>query len=292
VPEVGRWGQGVASAKNEYSHDLMAEEALSFIDRHQLGPFFLYLALAVPHANNEARQLGMEVPDYGQYADRDWPEPQKGHAAMITRMDADVGRLMLRLRQYGIDERTIVFFTSDNGPHAEGGNDPDFQDSNGPLRGIKRSLYEGGIRVPMLVRWPGRLPPGSESSHVGAFWDVLPTLAELSDTAKHVPPGLDGISFVPTLLGHSDQQRQHDDLFWAFYEGGGARALRRGKWKAVQQPIRTPIRLYDLDQDLDEQHDIAAEHAEVVADMQRRMDAAYAPSELWSFPMANSSTGR
>ena len=119
------------------THDLMAEEALQFVDRNKDKPFFLYLSLTIPHANNEARQEGMEVPDFGQYKDKQWPTPQKGHAAMISRMDADIGRLMERLRQHGIDDNTIVFFTSDNGPHREGGNDPDFQNSNGPLRGIK-----------------------------------------------------------------------------------------------------------------------------------------------------------
>src|SRR5262249_41233489 len=158
--------QGVATQKVEYSHDLLAEEALTFLDRHRDRPFFLYLAFTTPHANNEAGKKGMEVPDYGVYADKDWPEPQKGHAAMITRMDRDVGRLLARLRQHGLDANTLVLFSSDNGPHREGGNDPGFNASGGPLRGIKRDLYEGGIRVPLLARWPGKVPAGTTSDFV------------------------------------------------------------------------------------------------------------------------------
>ncbi|MEX2027455.1 MAG: arylsulfatase [Pirellulaceae bacterium] len=282
VPQPGAFGQGVATKKVEYSHDLIADEALEFVDRHKDNPFFLYLALTIPHANNEGGKDGMEVPDLGEYADKDWPERQKQHAAMIGRMDRDVGRLLDRLAQHGIDDDTIVFFSSDNGPHAEGGNDPQFNDSNGPLKGIKRDLTEGGIRVPMLVRWPGKVKPGSTSSLTGAFWDVLPTLAELAGAQDAVPAGSDGLSFAPELLGR--EQRQHEHLYWAFYERGGARALRQGDWKAVQQPYHTPVRLYNLKSDLGEEHDVAAEHADVVAKMTAIMDAQYAPSERWQFP--------
>ncbi len=285
VPGQGEFGQGVASEKVEYSHDLIAAAALSFVDSHKDRPFFLYLPLTTPHANNEARAKGMEVPDYGSYANQDWPEAQKGHAAMITRMDTDVGKILARLKEYDIDDHTIVFFSSDNGPHAEGGNDPDFQDSNGPLRGIKRSLTDGGIRVPMLVRWPGRVKAGSTNEHVGAFWDVLPTLAELAGVADRAPKEIDGISFAPTLLGR-EGQRQHEYLYWAFYEQGGARAIRQGRWKAVQQPYHTPVRLYDIVADIGESNDLAAEHADVVSELTKRMNESYAPSDRWRFPQA------
>ncbi len=284
VPEEGQWGQGVATEKQEYSHDLINAAALDFIERYYCRPFFLYLAYTIPHANNEAQNRGMEVPDYGQYAERDWPEPQKGHAAMITRMDTDIGRIMDRLRTCGILDNTIVIFTSDNGPHREGGNDPDFNDSNGALTGIKRSLHEGGIRVPLIASGPGHIPAGAVSDHVGAFWDVLPTVADLVGAKHAVPHDLDGISFAPSLLGRPAEQRQHDDLFWVFYEGQGARALRWGEWKAIEQPLYTPLRLYDLESDIGEQHDLASDQPEIVAHMRKRMDESYTPSARWQLP--------
>jgi arylsulfatase A-like enzyme len=225
----------------------------------------------------------MEVPDYGIYADKDWPAPQKGHAAMISRMDRDVGRILELLEKEGLDQRTLIVFSSDNGPHAEGGNDPDFADSNGPLRGIKRSLHEGGIRVPMIARWPGTIEAGSESDFAGAFWDVLPTLAEIAGVEDKVPSGLDGLSFAPTLLGEGGQ-KQHDHLYWAFYEGGGGQAIRQGDWKAIQQPIHTPLRLYNLANDLGEERDVAAEQPDLVKQLTAKMHQAYRPSQRWKFP--------
>ncbi|HKB40238.1 MAG TPA: arylsulfatase [Gemmataceae bacterium] len=286
VPASGEkpFGSGVATKKIEYSHDLFAREALDFIEKNRDRPFFLYLAFTIPHANNEAGKKGMEVPDLGTYKDNDWPEPQKGHAAMITRMDADIGRLFAKLKRLGLDENTIVFFSSDNGPHKEGGADPAFNRSSGPLRGFKRDLTEGGIRVPFLVRWPGKVTAGTTSDFVGAFWDVLPTLAELAGASDKVPPGLDGLSFVPTLLGQKEKQKQHESLYWAFFERGAGRALRMGKWKAMQQPLNTPIRLYDLDKDIGETKDLASEEPDVVAKMKKRMDGSFTPSERWRFP--------
>ena len=153
------------------------------MEKQKEAPFFLYLALTTPHANNEAgRKLGngQEVPDLGPYTDRDWTEPNKGQAAMISRMDADIGRLFALLKQLGLDEKTLVFFASDNGPHKEGGNDPAFFNASGGLRGIKRALSDGGIRVPFLARWPGRVKAGVTSTHVGYFGDLMATLAELT----------------------------------------------------------------------------------------------------------------
>lgn len=283
VPGEGKYGQGVATVKKEYSHNLIMERALSFVDRNKDKPFFLYLPVTLPHANNEAKNKGMEVPDYGIYANKDWPEPQKGHAAMISLLDSDVGRLMQRLKKYGIDGQTIVFFTSDNGPHREGGNNPDFQDSNGPLNGIKRALTDGGIRVPMIVRWPGKIAAGSRSNHNGAFWDVMATLAEIGGVSDAVPQDTDGISFLPTLLG-KENQRQHKNLFWVFFEQKGARAIRKGNWKAVQQPIHSSIRLYDLSTDVGEQVDLAAKHPDLVRQLAEEMDSEYVPMKRWQFP--------
>lgn len=209
VPHPRVSGAGVATKKVEYSHDLFAQEALDWIAKNAKNPFFLYLAFTTPHANNQAGNKGMEVPDYGIYKERDWPEPQKGYAAMISRMDADVGRLFDTLEKLGLDDSTITLFSSDNGPHKEGGADPAFFKSACPLRGFKRTLTDGSIRVPMIVRWPGKIKAGSVSDHVGGFQDVMPTLAEFGAATGKLPRGLDGISFVPTLLGQNDKQKQH-----------------------------------------------------------------------------------
>ncbi len=285
VPNEGPDGQGVASVKVEYSHDRISDEALRFIEQHKDRPFFLYLALTIPHANNEAGKQGMEVPELGIYAERDWPDPEKGFAAMVTRMDRDVGRLLDRLKQYGIDDQTIVLFTSDNGPHREGGHDPDFFDSNGPLRGIKRDLYEGGVRVPMIVRWPGHVRPGAVSDHVGYFGDFMATAADL--TGVRAPGDLDSISFAPSLLGRDAEQRKHDFLYWEFYEGRSAQAVRQGDWKALRSPMLSGrIELYNLARDLGEHADVAGEHAEVVARLGRIMERAHVPSPDWRVPDA------
>ncbi len=281
IPEPKREdGSGQASEQVTYSHDVIADEALSFIDRHHEEPFFLYLSLTIPHANNEAGQEGMEVPDLGAYAAEDWPAPQKGLAAMITRMDRDIGRLLERLAEHGIDDNTLVVFTSDNGPHAEGGNDPDYFDSNGPLRGKKRDLYEGGIRVPMIAWWPGRVQAGSVSDHIGYFGDVMATAADLAGVPA--PDSLDSISFAPTLLGENSQP-EHELLYWEFYEQGSRQAVRSGPWKAVRQPMFDgPIELYNLDNDLGETTDVAAEHPDVAAHMAAAMDAAHTPHPMWT----------
>jgi uncharacterized sulfatase len=286
VKDTHPFGTGVATKKVEYSHDVITTEAFSFITRNKDRPFFLYLAWTIPHSNNEAKATtgnGCEVPDLGIYKDKPWPEPQKGYAAMITHMDRDIGRLRDLLKALGLDEDTLIIFSSDNGPHQEGGNDPKFTQSGGPLRGIKRDLYEGGIRVPTIACWPGHVKAGVVSDFVGAFWDVLPTFAEIAGAPDKVPANIDGISFVPTLLGKGDQ-RAHDELFWVFYERGGSRALRMGNWKAVQQPMKAPIELYDLSQDVGEQHNLAAKHPDVVEMMRKRMDAAFTTSKEWKLP--------
>jgi arylsulfatase A-like enzyme len=270
---------GVATKRVDYSHDLFTREALAFVEQHAAEPFFLYLAYTIPHANNEAGRRGMEVPELGEYAGRDWPEPEKAHAAMISRMDRDVGRLLTRLAELGIDGRTVVFFTSDNGPHKEGGADPEFFHSSGPLRGFKRALYDGGIRVPMLVRWPGRIQPGTTSDLPCAFWDFLPTAAELAGAEP--PPGIDGLSIVPNLLAQPGQRR-HDFLYWEFHEGQHSKqAVRAGRWKAIRNAPGEPLELYDLTTDLGEEHNVAAEHPDVVARIETHLKTARTPSEHW-----------
>jgi arylsulfatase A-like enzyme len=270
---------GVATKREVYSHDLFTEQAMDFLDRNAEETFFLYLAYTIPHANNEAGREGMEVPDYGPYADEDWPDPQKGHAAMITRMDGDVGRLFAKLEKLGIDDETIVFFSSDNGPHKEGGADPEFFNSSGPLQGYKRSLHDGGIRVPGIARWPGRVKAGSTSDLPWAFWDFLPTACELAGC--EAPQGLDGISIVPELLGKPGQQR-HEFMYWEFHEGRGSRqAVRMGPWKAVRKRLGAPLELYDLRVDIDESDDLAADHPEIVAKIENYLKTARTPSQHW-----------
>jgi uncharacterized sulfatase len=281
VPKAGNVGQGVATKRIEYSHDLFAAEALQFVTDQKDKPFFLYLALTIPHANNEAGKLGMEVPDLGEYAELDWPAPEKAHAAMISRMDRDVGRLFDKLAELKIDEHTLVLFTSDNGPHREGGHDPTFHRSSGELRGIKRALYEGGIRVPLIARWPRTIKPGV-SEHIGYFADILPTLAELSEVKA--PDKLDGVSFAPTLLGDTANQMQHDFLYWEFYENRGVQAVRQGKWKAVRSPVTAPVELYDLEADIAESKNVAQDHADVAVKLTALIDQAHQPAKEWQFP--------
>jgi uncharacterized sulfatase len=260
----------VAAERVTYAHDEMTREALDFIRRHAERPFLLHVHWTIPHANNEGGRAtgdGMEVPDYGIYADRDWPNTKKGFAAMVTRMDRDVGRLVSLLRELDITQRTLVIFTSDNGPHHEGGHRVESFDSNGPLRGAKRDLYEGGIREPTIAWWPGVIEAGSTSSEPLAFWDFLPTACELA--GAEAPQAIDGISFVPTLLG--EPQVPHESLFWRF---GQKIAARQGRWKAVKNGPQQPLELYDLEADLGELNNVAAEHPEVAAEMRRIMQHA------------------
>lgn len=264
--------------EHQYSHDLFTERALDFIKRNKDRRFFLYLAYTIPHANNELGRKtgnGMEVPSDEPYSDKPWPQPQKNHAAMITRLDRDIGRLFDLLKQLGIDENTIVFFSSDNGPHKEGGADPKFFNSSGPLRGYKRDLYEGGIRVPMLVRWPGVIEAGRVCDFPWAFWDFLPTAAELAGAS--VPEGIDGISIVPTLLAR--KQKGHDYLYWEFYERGFQQAVRMGPWKGVRLAQGKPIELYNLQEDIGEKNNIADRHLQIVQQIERIMKEAHIDSK-------------
>jgi len=272
VPLANEVAKGVATKRVQYTQDLFAEEALAFVERSKDKPFFLYYAVTIPHANNEAGNAGMEVPSDEPYSAQDWPKNEKNFAAMVTRLDTDVGRLMARLKELGLDDDTIVFFTSDNGPHREGGHDPDFFDSNGPLRGIKRDLYEGGIRVPMIVRRPGAVPAGKTSDHVWAFWDFLPTAADIA--GAETPTGLDGLSVLPALGGK--KAPAHEYLYWEFHEQGGKRAVRMGDWKAVRLLAKNgKTELYDLRDDLGETRDVAATHPDIVTRLEAVMQSAH-----------------
>jgi len=288
--------------EQDYVNDLFARAALDFIRSGRDRPFFLYLAFPVPHAELRAPEAAVavyrgkfpEAPFANARADavasidpspmrqasigyRSQPTPRAAFAAMITRMDRHVGDLLALLKELKLDENTVVLFTSDNGPHKEGGADPTYFRSSGPLRGIKRDLYEGGIRVPMIVRWPGKVKPGTVSEQVWAHWDFLPTAAELAGAPA--PPGLDGISMVPALLGK--RQRNHEFLYWEFHERVFDQAVRMGDWKAVRHELGGPLELYNLKTDLREERDVAAAHPEVVARIEDYLKTARTESEQW-----------
>ncbi|MBD3287819.1 sulfatase-like hydrolase/transferase [candidate division KSB1 bacterium] len=271
-------GAGEATVKKEYAHDLIMDDALSYIEKNQKNPFFLYLSPTIPHANNEAGDHGMEVPTDAPYSEKDWRQQEKNFAAMVTRLDEGVGKIMKKLKQLGLDHDTIVLFTSDNGPHREGGHDPDFFDSNGKLRGIKRDLYEGGIRVPLIARWKGVIEPDQVSDHVSAFWDFLPTAAEIAGTS--FPNNIDGISFLPTLLNKS--QKKHDHFYWEFHEGESShQAVRSAKWKGVRFSPKGKLELYDLSADVEEKNNVADQHPEIVQKLEKTLAEAHTESELW-----------
>jgi arylsulfatase A-like enzyme len=283
----------------EYANDLFTAEALEFVSRPQPGPFFLYLAYTVPHAElrvpedslAEYRGRFPETPYVNAEADaytpappfdrtgyRSQPAPRAAFAAMIARMDRDIGRLMATLGRLGLDRQTLVLFTSDNGPHREGGADPAFFRSGGPLRGIKRDLYEGGIRVPMIAWLPGRVPSGATSAHVWAHWDLLPTLADLAGGTP--PPGLDGLSMRGALEGRPAPS--HEFLYWEFHERGFQQAVRMGQWKAVRPKKDAPLELYDLSADIGETTDLAARHAGVVGRIEQYLRTARTESARWA----------
>jgi arylsulfatase A-like enzyme len=221
----------------------------------------------------------MEVPSAEPYHTESWPAAERNFAAMVTRMDAHVGRIVDTLRQAGKADNTLIIFTSDNGPHREGGHDPDFFDDNGPLRGIKRDLYEGGIRVPFLAWWPGRVAAGATSAQPIAFWDFLPTVCEL--IAAPVPAGVDGISYAPTLLGQPGRQKQHDYFYWEFHERRFSQAVRMGRWKAVRNNPGLALELYDLPADPGETRNLAADQPAVVARIEAILATARTESAEW-----------
>ena len=281
------WRNGERTAidvNRDYVNDLFTKEAATFIERDDARPFFVYLNYTVPHAelrapddsldrfrgrfpeqpfgnpaaDQQATGARFDVPSLGY---RSQPTPRAAFAAMITRMDRDIGRLADLIRTRGIDERTLILFTSDNGPHREGGGDPDFFNSSGNLRGIKRDLYEGGIRVPMIARWVGVIPAGRVSDHPWAHWDVLPTLADIAGT--RTPDGVDGMSMLRALRG--SPQPSHDFFYWEFHERGFQQAVRMGRWKAVRPKPGAPLELYDLEGDPREERDVAARNPDVVS---------------------------
>jgi arylsulfatase A-like enzyme len=278
-------GAGYSTKRLVYGGDLFTKEAVEFVERHRAKPFFLYLSLVTPHANNErSRALGEgnEVPDQGIYKDKPWNDATKNHAAMITRMDRDVGEVLKKLKELGLDEKTLVMFSSDNGPHREGGPsyDPALFSPSGPFSGLKRTLTDGGIRVPMIARWPGKIKAGSVSDHVGYFGDMMATWAELAGAKP--PAQLDSVSLVPTLLGRGEQ-RKHEYLYWEFYEQGVSQAvLLEGRWKALRMKSPSaPIQLFDLKNDVAEKTDVAAANGTIVARAEQIMKGGRRDNEHW-----------
>lgn len=264
-----------------YSHDLMTREALAFVRREDDRPFFLYLAYTLPHANNELTRKtgnGMEVPSDAPYSRERWTPQQRNYAAMVTRLDADVGELIRLLKEMDIDRETMVLFTSDNGPQGreEGGYDQMLFDSNGPFRGLKRELYEGGIRVPLLVRWPGRVRAGVTSPFPVTLCDLLPTAASLAGARV---PVSDGVSLHDLLLGGRAPRRE--SLYWEFHEGGFVQAVRIGSWKAVRKGIHGAVELYDLKSDIGETRDLSARHPALVRRAEEMMRREHVESEDW-----------
>jgi arylsulfatase A-like enzyme len=253
-----------------YSHDLIAREALRWVRANAGSPFFLYLAFTIPHAQ-------YQVPDLGPYADETWPEPMKKYAAMVTRMDADIGRLLALLKELGLDEKTLVMFASDNGQDNK--NCLELFQSNGPHRGSKRTMYEGGIRVPGLARWPGRIKPGTVNTTSWAFYDFLPTVADL--IGQPLPDGVktDGISIAPALLRGETMRREF--LYWELHEPRFMQAVRLGDWKAARHGPGAPIELYDLAKDISETRDVAAEHPDIVQRADAILKREHIESALW-----------
>lgn len=282
VVPVGAEGGGYATKAVKFADDLLAEKAITYVKAKHEKPFFLYWSMVIPHANNErTRELknGAQVPDFGPYADTDWPEPDKGQAAMVTRLDAMVGRMLQTLRETGLDRNTLVIFTSDNGPHNESNHNLKRFNPSGPLKGIKRSLTDGGIRVPCIAWWPGTIAAGRESAHVAYFGDWMATAAELAGTKT--PAGCDSISFVPTLKGQGEQTK-HEWLYWEFHERNFTQAaLLNGRWKGIRTGLDGPVTLYDLETDIGETTDVATKHPDVVERIEKYLSTARSESSDW-----------
>ena len=284
-----------------YGPNLIHEKALEFIESNKDQPFFLFYPNVIPHAELFAPEEYMKMfrgkflpeKEYQGYDEgpkfRDGPygsqpEPHAAFAAMITLLDHQVGEVIDKIADLGLSENTLVIFTSDNGPHLEGGADPDYFNSNGIYTGYKRDLYEGGIRVPTIARWPGKIAANSQTNHLSAFWDVYPTLAEL--TGQEIHDSVDGISFLPTLLGKEGQQ-EHEYLYWEFHEKNGRQAIRKGDWKLVRYDVFSPEKmtteLYNIAEDPAETRNVAEENQDIAEELLHLMKGARTESPVFTF---------
>jgi arylsulfatase A len=300
--------------KETYAADYIHKRTIDFIRSHKDTSFFLYVPSIIPHAElivpedsilEYYRSKGYPEKPWGIVSDNPYSgndygsdnfviegyapvdEPLAVFASMVTRLDRQVGEILSLVDELGIAENTLIIFTSDNGPHTEAGANPDFFGSNGPFRGTKRDLYEGGIRVPMLAWWPGIIEPGSTTGHISAFWDIMPTFADISGEDLSVET--DGISLLPVLMGKKNV-KEHDFLYWEFYERGGRVAIRKGDWKLVSydllRPGKTTLELYDLENDIAEQHNIAETHPEIVKELIGLMKSAHSTDEEYDLVSA------
>jgi len=269
---------GNTESREFYSHDLIVDRSLDFIRRNSGGPFFAYCAFTLPHFSARSEDPDrLAVPDLGSYATKDWDLKSKKYAAMVERLDRDVGRIVDLVDELGISDQTLVIFTSDNGGHSEMSGR---FDSNGPLRGFKSDVFEGGIRVPFIARWPGMIPAGETSDAILTFWDMLPTFAELAGADK--PSRLDGTSVVDALMGGAVKM-PHEYLYWDY---GHCRdrydqAVRMGKWKGIRLGVGSPLQLYDLESDIAERHDLAQKHPEIAQRIESIMHTAVEPHDRY-----------
>lgn len=287
--------------KGAYSAEVIHKQSLRFIENNRSKPFLMFYTTTIPHAELFAKEEYMQKfrgkfdpekafkgtddgPTFrlGPYGSQ--PDGHAAFAAMVTQLDDYVGEILSKLKELGLEENTIVMFASDNGPHLEAGADPDFFNSNGPLRGYKRDMYDGGIRTAFIVKWPGMVKAGSRSDHVSAFWDVMPTLAEI--TGAELPGNTDGISFLPTLMGRKGQ-KQHDYLYWEFHEQGGKIGVRMGNWKAIKLNVdKDPLgktELYDIVKDPGEVNNVASSNPDIVKKAEEIMKVSHTPSEVFPF---------
>lgn len=290
----------------EYAPTLIHQKAIQFIEMNKDKPFFLFYPTTIPHAELVAPEENMKEfrgkllpekaykgaePGSEKYRKGSYGSQKEVHAAfaaMVTLLDKQVGEIVDELKKLGLDKNTIIIFSSDNGPHVEGGADPDYFDSNGPLKGYKRDLYEGGMREPMIVSWPGKVAAGTKSDLISAFWDIMPTFADIVDVKA--PENIDGISFLPTLLGKPGQ-KQHTSMYWEFHENNGRQAVRMGDWKLVRYNVSIPEKetteLYNLKTDLGETTNVAEQNQQVVSQMLRIMEQSRVPSPIFNFGQEN-----
>jgi len=286
--------------RKDFAQQRIADDALRYVEENKNKPFFLYLSFAAPHAALQAPEADVEAYNHKEFKETPTSggylpvlKPKATRAAMITHIDKSIGQLLAKLKSLGLDKNTLVMFSSDNGPSWEGGADLTFFDSNGPLRGYKRDLYEGGIRMPTIAWWPSKISQNSETDHMSAFWDIMPTIADVAN-AK-IPDDIDGISMLPTLLGKNNQQK-HNHLYWEFHNNNGehSQAIRldddKGHWKAVRlynKDNRTnpPIELYNLASDLEESIDLASNNPEIIGKMKKLMDESRTQADIdaWNF---------